>query len=132
MTLHNVTAAAEEMILHNDTAAAEEMILHDITAAAEEMILYNVTAAAQISHNQKETMSYSFTSLLILKPLHNLRKMFSPATRESIEKSVTFYEANLVRALILVTTLPSTLEKKAQLSHNQIETMSYPLTLLLI
>ena len=67
-----------------------------------------------------------------LNPIHNMRKMFSQATRESIEKSVTFYGANLVRALALVATMPSTMEKKTQSSHNRMETMSYSFTLLLI
>ena len=41
-----------------------------------------------------------------LNTILNMRKMFSQATRESIEKSVLFQGANIVRALALVATMP--------------------------
>ena len=64
--------------------------------------------------------------------IHNMRKLFSPATRESIEKSVTFYGANLIQALVLVTTLPSSMEKRTQSYHKQMGTIGFSFTLLLI
>ena len=89
------------------------------------------TCHSGLKHASGTTLGPAHQEAVELNSIHNIWKMFSQATRESIEESVNFQGANIVRGLALIATRPDTMEKKTQSSHNRMETMSYSFTLLL-